>query len=335
MATAKDTSTFFLEANAKEFDSVLKLYPQAIKLKAERKTKRPDELIKLDNWYQNELPKKIKSRGKDAHMIHEELVQLMKWKQARGKFYPQLSYLIKVNTPRAVMQETKKAFRKLPNIESAMTALSNLKGVGTATASALLAAASPEIAPFMADECVQAIPEMEGSDYTAREYLNFVSHIRNVCDRLNEEQNGCGKKWFPHMVELALWTHNIVSDLQPQLLGKEPNNRPAANGGSPLPSDESNLEPPATNGKLVTDCVNEDTTTSCTEDSMDAKAASPSTPATPATPASPSDNSDSAVSTPRTKRQLEEGSSAEENSLGDSSEATLPNIAKKLRKATH
>lgn len=104
----------------------------------------------------------------------------------RGKFYPQLSYLIKVNTPRAVMQETKKAFRKLPNIESAMTALSNLKGVGTATASALLAAASPDIAPFMADECVQAIPEMEGSDYTAKEYLNFVNHIRNVCDRLNK-----------------------------------------------------------------------------------------------------------------------------------------------------
>lgn len=91
-----------------------------------------------------------------------------------------------MNTPRAVMQETKKAFRKLPNIESAMAALSNLKGVGTATASALLAAASPEIAPFMADECVQAIPEMEGSDYTAKEYLNFVNHIRNVCDRLNK-----------------------------------------------------------------------------------------------------------------------------------------------------
>ncbi|CAH2037672.1 unnamed protein product, partial [Iphiclides podalirius] len=331
MATAKDTSTFFLEADAKQFDSVLKLYPQAIKLKAEQKTKKPEELIKLDNWYQNELPKKIKSRGKEAHMIHEELVQLMKWKQARGKFYPQLSYLIKVNTPRAVMQETKKAFRKLPNIESAMTALSNLKGVGTATASALLAAASPEIAPFMADECIQAIPEMEGSDYTAKEYLNFVKHIRNVCDRLNKEQNGCGKKWSPHMVELALWTHNIVSDLQPELLGKEPSSKVApTNGGSPLPSDESNLEPPATNGngKLV-DSVNEDTTTSCTEDSMDAKAASP------ATPASHSDNSDSAFSTPRAKRQIEEASSAEEeNSLGDSTDAQPP-VTKKLREATH
>lgn len=51
MATAKDTSTFFLEADTKQFDSVLKLYPQAIKLKAEQKTKKPEELIKLDNWW--------------------------------------------------------------------------------------------------------------------------------------------------------------------------------------------------------------------------------------------------------------------------------------------
>ncbi|XP_023943445.1 uncharacterized protein LOC112049682 [Bicyclus anynana] len=329
MATAKDTSTFFLEADAEQFDSVLKLYPQAIKLKAEQKTKKPEELIKLDNWYQNELPKKIKSRGKEAHMVHEELVQLMKWKQARGKFYPQLSFLIKVNTPRAVMQVTKKAFKKLPNIESAMTALSNLKGVGTATASALLAAACPDTAPFMADECIQAIPEMEGSDYTAKEYLNFVKHIRNVCDRLNKEQNGCGKKWSPHMVELTLWTHNIVSDLQPELLGKEPKltTTTPSNGGSPLPSDESNLEPPSTNGngKLGVESVNDDTT-SCTEDSMDAKGTSP---ATPATPASPSDNSDSALSTPRAKRQIEEASSAEESSLGEAP------LAKKLREATH
>lgn len=104
----------------------------------------------------------------------------------RGKFYPQLSYLVKVNTPRAVMQETKKAFRKMPNIEQAITALSNLKGVGTTTASALLAAADPDVAPFMADECLKAIPEMDGIDYTAKEYLNFVAHIRNTCDRLNK-----------------------------------------------------------------------------------------------------------------------------------------------------
>lgn len=170
--------------------------------------------------YQNELPKKIKSRGKDAHMVHEELVQTMKWKQIRGKFYPQLSYLVKVNTPRAVMQETKKAFRKLPNLEQAITALSNLKGVGTTMASALLAAACPESAPFMADECLMAIPEIEGIDYTTKEYLKFVNHIQQAVERLNKTAHD-SVSWSPHKVELAIWTHYIVSELKPELLSSK------------------------------------------------------------------------------------------------------------------
>ena len=43
-----------------------------------------------------------------------------------------------MNTPRVVMQETKKAFRQLikrNDIESAIQAMSNLKGVGPAMAS--------------------------------------------------------------------------------------------------------------------------------------------------------------------------------------------------------
>ena len=32
--------------------------------------------------YQNDLPKKIKGRGKEGHLTHEELVQTIKWKLA-------------------------------------------------------------------------------------------------------------------------------------------------------------------------------------------------------------------------------------------------------------
>ncbi|XP_012151969.1 protein amun isoform X1 [Megachile rotundata] len=295
MASVKDTATFFAEGTASQFEHVLKLYPQALRLKADRKTKKPEELIKLDNWYQNELPKKIKSRGKDAHLNHEELVQTMKWKQIRGKFYPQLSYLVKVNTPRAVMAETKKAFKKLPNLEQAITALSNLKGVGTTMASALLAAASPENAPFMADECLMAIPEIEGIDYTTKEYLNFVQHIQNTVERLNKQsecslsfvQPSNGKTWSPHRVELALWTHYVASELKPELLDGIPgstengNSHPAAsNGEATEPSDDSNQEV-AVNGKELGSidpaAIDENSmTTSFTEDSMD----KPATPIT-------------------------------------------------------
>lgn len=192
--------------------------------------------------YQNELPETIKKRGKDAHLVHEELVQVMKWKQnvsflkpytsianviikinlflfstQRGKIYPQLSYLIKVNTPRAVMQETKKAFRKLPNLEQALTALSNLKGVGTTMASALLAAAAPDNAPFMADECLMAIPDIEGIDYTAKEYLNFVQHIQATVNRLNSETDTNNTSWSAHRyAQYIIFTHSFVLDLSIQ-----------------------------------------------------------------------------------------------------------------------
>lgn len=267
MSADSSTTKFFLHGNAKQFDYVLKLYPQMLKLKAEEK-KKPEELIKLDEWYQKELPKKIKQRGRDAHLIHEELVQCMKWKQSRGKYYPQLSYLIKVNTPRAVVMETKKAFRKLPNIEQAITALSNLKGVGTTMASALLAAAIPENAPFMADEVLKACPDIEGIDYTTREYLKFVTHIESTRDRLNKD--GGGDEWTAHSVELAVWTHSVASDMTPELLQDMPENDIVGTNGTAThstiesitsanaeQSDESNLEATPATEQIEAETVGE------------------------------------------------------------------------------
>lgn len=277
MANGSETAIFLKYGTSAEFETILKLYENALKLKAAEKTKKPEELLKLDNWYQNELPKKIKSRGKDYHLTHEELVQTMKWKQTRGKYYSQLNYLIKVNTPRAVMQETKKAFKKMPNIELAITALSNLKGVGITMASAILAAVSPETAPFMADECLMSIPEIESIGYTSQEYLDFVQHIQNVTNRLNSECHST--TWTPHRVELAIWTHYVISKSKPELLCKgspntqflsenvSANGKVAESNGDLLEaSDESNQGP--INGKIIAN-LDDETTTSNTEDSLD------------------------------------------------------------------
>merc|ERR1712066_1188350 len=107
------TKNFFAEGTPKQFEWTLEQYDQALRLKAENKSSKPENVIKLDKWYQNELPKKIKSRGKDAHLVHDELVQTIKWKLARGKFFPQLTNLVRINTPKAVQTESRKAFRKL------------------------------------------------------------------------------------------------------------------------------------------------------------------------------------------------------------------------------
>lgn len=271
MASVKDTATFFTHGDSKQYEFVLSLYPQALKLKAKEKNKKPEELVKLDAWYQEELPKKIRARGKDAHLTHDELVQCMKWKLTRGKFYSQMINLVMINTPKAVATETRKALRKLPNLESALNNLSSLKGVGTTMATAVLAAAAPEIAPFMADECLMAIPDIEGIDYTAKEYLKYVQHIRTVVDRLNAENQNSA--WSPHRVELALWAHYVTRKLEPSLLDGIPGleGEPKENGNNTdKTSDIANGSPTAVDGKDSEDSSSGPLALAVTEDSSEA-----------------------------------------------------------------
>jgi len=224
------TRAFFEEGTPEQFHWVLGMYDKCLRLKAESKSKKPDNIVTLDKWYQNELPKKIKSRGKDPHLTHEELVQTIKWKLARGKFRPNLVNLVQMNTPRVVMQETKKAFRnifKREDLQSGLTAMCNLKGVGPAMASAVLAAGAPHMAPFMADEVLLALPEVDCLDYTMKEYMRMTEHVNTCVERLNSQQDG-GEEWTPHKVELAVWTHYIANELKPELLEEKPSSNPSS-----------------------------------------------------------------------------------------------------------
>ncbi|CAG0881739.1 unnamed protein product [Darwinula stevensoni] len=226
MASMKDTKTFFEKGTPAQFEYVLSIYDDALRLKAEQK-KKPEELLKLDKWYQEELPKNLRQRDKDKHLTHDELVQCMKWKLARGKFRPRLKELVQMNTPRHVQSESKKAFRALlkkDDVSSAIQALCNLKGVGPAMASAILAAGCPERIPFMADECLLSVPGSEGIDYTLKEYLTFLEQISEVVKRLNRQSGHTEGKasWTAHKVELALWCHYTASELKASLLDKLP-----------------------------------------------------------------------------------------------------------------
>lgn len=50
MPSVKDTATFFTHGDSKQYEFVLSLYPQALRLKAKEKNKKPEELMKLDAW---------------------------------------------------------------------------------------------------------------------------------------------------------------------------------------------------------------------------------------------------------------------------------------------
>lgn len=177
--------------------------------------------------------------------------------------------LVMINTPKAVATETRKALRKLPNLESALNNLSSLKGVGTTMATAILAAAAPEIAPFMADECLMAIPDIEGLDYTAKEYLKYVQHIRTVVDRLNAENQNSA--WSPHRVELALWSHYVTRKLEPSLLDGIPGlEEESKENGKDKTTDIANGSPTVADGKDSEDSSSGPLALAVTEDSSEA-----------------------------------------------------------------
>merc|ERR1719239_1395721 len=234
------TADFFENGTNKQFEWVLDKYQETMQAKAEGKPGKAEALLKLDKWYQNDLPKKIKGRGKEGHVTHEELVQTIKWKLARGKFYPQLTNLVRINTPRAVQTESRKAIFKRNDLEAAMGALSNLKGVGPAMASAVLAAGCPELAPFMADELLLSMGDTEGIDYTMKEYMKLVAKTQACVDRLNEQ----GGNWTPHKVELAVWTHYVARDTKPEILADMPSKHVPKVDRFP-----STIETPASNGE--------------------------------------------------------------------------------------
>lgn len=52
---------------------------------------------------------------------------------------------------------------------------------------AILTAGNPDLCGFMADECLLAIPEIEGIDYTTKELINFVEQLKGAANRLNKE----------------------------------------------------------------------------------------------------------------------------------------------------
>ncbi|KAL0392155.1 UNVERIFIED_CONTAM: Squalene monooxygenase SE1 [Sesamum radiatum] len=112
---------------------------------------KPD-IISLDDFYRNELPNLLHQRDPNPYITTDELSRLMQWKLARGKWRPRLLSFVSSLDDVVVRDASAKAFASLPDVSKAITELAVLKGVGPATASAVLAAYAPDVAPFMSDE---------------------------------------------------------------------------------------------------------------------------------------------------------------------------------------
>ncbi|KAK3262213.1 hypothetical protein CYMTET_28917 [Cymbomonas tetramitiformis] len=149
----------------RDWHTALERYPEAIESKNKK------GLVELDTWYREELPKAIAGRS-PGYLEQGELVKLMEWKLARGKWRPRLVQFVKDLSADMVVKTTEEALRQMPVIvdpkspkAGALPELCKLKGIGPATGSAILAAAHPQVAPFMSDEAMAAsLPPSTSSD---------------------------------------------------------------------------------------------------------------------------------------------------------------------------
>lgn len=183
---------------------LLKKYHTAVK--AHKNAKLKD----LDDWYQNKLPSELSQR-QPPYVSHAELVQLVDWKLTRGKWRPRLLDYAKQASPIVVEDTTGQALQALrgagglpsqSHIRKALDILTKLKGIGPATASAILAAADRSC-PFMSDEALTVA--LGAREYTTKAYLALVDAMRAKAEELS---SASGEEWSACDVELCLWSES-------------------------------------------------------------------------------------------------------------------------------
>ncbi len=152
-----------------------------------------------DAWYRDKLPAAIAAR-RHPHVTHAELVRVTEWKMARGVWRARNLALVRGNDPALVVETSSAALGTAPDPAAPIAGLAELAGVGPATASAVAAAARPDLYPFF-DELVGAqVPGLGKLGFTLGYYKRYAAAIR-------ERAGALGPRWTPARVERALWSH--------------------------------------------------------------------------------------------------------------------------------
>lgn len=156
-------------------------------------------LPELDTWYRDVLPPLIRGRT-PMTMTHAEMVRVTEWKMARGVWRAPNLVLVKGNSPEAVEAAGAAASALLDTPGKAVGAITELKGVGPATASAVLAIMDPTRYPFFDEDVAMQVPTLGVVAWT-------LGYYRRYADALVARAALLGTDWTAVMVERALWSH--------------------------------------------------------------------------------------------------------------------------------
>lgn len=157
-----------------------------------------EALPELDRWVREELPPVLASRP-EAYVTLDELARLTRWKMARGVWRARNLALVQGNDPETVIEVSREALAAIPDPRTPIATLAWLEGVGPATASAVAAAAAPEVYPFFDELVAEQVPGLGPVAFTLPYYLRYAAALR-------ERARTLGGDWNPVRIERALWS---------------------------------------------------------------------------------------------------------------------------------
>jgi hypothetical protein len=164
-----------------------------------------EDLIILEDK-KTDIEKKI-SNSCDF-ITKDDLMAIVNWKFKKGKPRFSLMKYLKNNQELEIEEKSKMAFSKASNgdIKGAIETLSELKGVGPATSSAVLSIYKPELFCFMDDELIEMFSPRK-REYSLKTYLL----VNRRCKEIAEE---IGNGWTCYRIGRALWVSSKLGDIQ-------------------------------------------------------------------------------------------------------------------------
>jgi hypothetical protein len=190
------TRQLWSQASCDAWRGALDAYPEVIEGSGGAR------LVALDTWFHGELPEGVNRRSPWSITL-DELIRIVEWKMHRGVYRARNLVLVRSNAPDEVETASREAFEMAPHPTRPIARLAKLKGVGPATASAVLAAVRPDAYPFFDDVVADAIPEFGRVDFTLKTYARYAERL---VERSALLAVGCpAGRWTPHAVGQALW----------------------------------------------------------------------------------------------------------------------------------
>ncbi|PWN39131.1 hypothetical protein IE81DRAFT_49231 [Ceraceosorus guamensis] len=214
-SASSSSSSSSLIASTAALRKALSRYDEALEARA-KSYARCAELVELDGWYRKDLWLVIRRRDQavqesgsisERHLQLEELCKVMKWKLTRGSFRPKLLSLVESNSSDVVRETTLRAWREVQTSpDEAIKALSELKGVGPATATAILCALTLGQYAFMSDAAMERACGMK-PEYTAKAAKHFRIKMQERMDKDEPRWKSLDE------LERAAWAFHTLSRL--------------------------------------------------------------------------------------------------------------------------